>query len=126
MQLRAYAIRTDQIQRVGFLGLIVAVSPDHIHIDLRDYFLYRNRRIVRVVARAQKAFFFPSVPYEEQRALWFRAGGKGFGYGQQRYCSRSVIVSAVPIRSSMAFGFTPPRAPILRGPFGPCATSPSA
>src|SRR5262245_44842313 len=96
VQLGADAVGADQVDVVRFFGLVVAIAPDHIHIEVGDDLINRRRRVIGVKARPPQPALFAREPEEHQRALRLRPRSEGLRDAQQSCRSRPVVVGAVP------------------------------
>ena len=73
-QLGRQPARADQLQISGSAaGLVVGPpAPHHVHVELRDDGIARDRRMVREVLRAEQPQLLARMPDENQRPLGLR------------------------------------------------------
>ncbi len=96
VELAADPIRSDDVDRVDLARLVVAVSADHVDVQLRDDVRHRHGGIVGEIPRPEEPAFLSRVPDEEQRPLRPRALRERFRKRHHRHRPRSVVVRAVP------------------------------
>ena len=95
MQFGADAVGTDRVYRIGFRCLVVVITSDHVHIELRHNLVERHCRIIREVSGTVESSFFAGMPNEQKRTLRLWSEREGARNADQCCGSRSIIIGAV-------------------------------
>ena len=97
-ELAGQPTRADQLQvpRPATFHIVGMAPPDHVHVQLSDNRIARNRWMIREVLRSPEALLFAGVPYEKNGALGLHSGAdQRFGDLEECDTARSVVVGAV-------------------------------
>src|SRR5262245_12037841 len=100
-ELRRKTFGADQLHIAWATILLVVprAAADHVHVQLRDDRVTRDRGMIREIGRAPQTFLLAGVPDEDDRALRLhRTGRERLRDLEHRHAARAVVVRAVEDR----------------------------